>query len=126
MMSPSGQLIGSLPNVRNIKVVFPLVCLGRWDYRDQGILDWTHTKFFTKRTIGQLFTSCGFRIEVITPEYGPLCRKINLATLGVASNFLAFAYNFSARAVQAHSPLSEDDGLRPATQKVLHPSRVEY
>lgn len=103
IMNPDGQLIGSLPNVRNIKVVLPLVALGQWEYREQGILDWTHTKFFTKSTIEQLLSSSGFCIERIVPEYGPKCDMINSATLGTMSDFLAFAYNFSARLCNATS-----------------------
>lgn len=97
MLQPDGQFIGSLPNVRNVKVLLPLLFKGKWEYQQEGILDWTHTKFFAKSTIHQLLTSSGFSVERIEPEFAPKSGRLNQLTLGVFQDFLSYTYNFSAR-----------------------------
>jgi len=96
LLNPDGQFIGSLPNVRHIKVSLPLLVFGKWEYQEEGILDWTHTKFFTKDTIRELLSSSGFVIDKIVPEFAPRAVFANRATLGAFQNLLAWTYNFSA------------------------------
>jgi SAM-dependent methyltransferase len=48
-LRPGGTLIVSLPNIRNIEVMRGLLHDGRWEYQDEGILDRTHLRFFTRR-----------------------------------------------------------------------------
>lgn len=62
-LSTEGSVVASIPNVRHIKVVANLVLRGDWSYTDMGILDRTHLRFFTARTIRSLFSECGFVIE---------------------------------------------------------------
>ena len=54
-LTERGCVIASLPNVRNISVIAPLVLYGRWDYADAGLLDRTHVRWFTKSTMRELF-----------------------------------------------------------------------
>lgn len=96
LLKPGGQFIGSLPNVRNFKVSLPLLMYGKWKYEKEGILDWTHTKFFTRMTIEDLLQSSGFRIERIVPEFAPKSALVNRYTLGVFRDLLGWTYNFSA------------------------------
>ena len=96
LLTPTGQLLGSLPNVRNLKVSVPLLFAGTWTYEDEGILDWTHTKFFTKQTIRDLLTESGFSVNVLSPEFGGKSRLANTLTFGTFQNLLCFTYNFSA------------------------------
>jgi SAM-dependent methyltransferase len=49
-LKPTGVIIVSLPNVAHYAVSMPLLFRGRWDYADEGLLDRTHLRFFTKRT----------------------------------------------------------------------------
>jgi len=58
---PDGDVIISVPNVANITVRLMLL-FGRFTYRDQGILDRTHLRFFTLKTARQFIESQGFRI----------------------------------------------------------------
>jgi SAM-dependent methyltransferase len=98
LLNKNGQLIGSLPNVRHISVVIPLIFKGEWKYNDGGILDWTHNKFFTRQTILSLVESSGFVIEEIAPEItSSKARFLNFLTFGIFKDFLGYAYNFSAR-----------------------------
>jgi SAM-dependent methyltransferase len=98
LLRPGGYLVGSLPNVRHWSVLLPLLLRGRWDYSDDGIMDWTHYRFFTRHTIASLLSQSGLQIDVNAAEVaGRKSRLLNSATLGLATDFLAFAYNFRAR-----------------------------
>jgi 2-polyprenyl-3-methyl-5-hydroxy-6-metoxy-1,4-benzoquinol methylase len=72
-LSPDGRVIVSVPNVAHLWVRLSLA-LGRWDYADRGILDRTHLRFFTKRTLGAFLRDAGLSVEelVATPVPLPL------------------------------------------------------
>lgn len=63
LLSPNGVLVASIPNVRNYRVLLPLILKGRWDYMDSGILDRTHLRFFTRATAINLVESSGLSVE---------------------------------------------------------------
>jgi radical SAM superfamily enzyme YgiQ (UPF0313 family)/SAM-dependent methyltransferase len=48
-LQPGATVLISLPNIRNFNLVKKLLRFGRWEYVDEGILDWSHFRFFTKR-----------------------------------------------------------------------------
>ena len=60
-LAPGGALVVSIPNVTHRSVVAGL-SRGRWDYRDAGILDRTHLRFFTRETAIELVEQAGFRV----------------------------------------------------------------
>jgi 2-polyprenyl-3-methyl-5-hydroxy-6-metoxy-1,4-benzoquinol methylase len=83
-LAPAGVVIASIPNVRNFKVLVPLLMKGEWRYQDAGILDRTHLRFFTRRTVLELFAGAGYEIQKIT-RTGPLQpSRIKTVSGGVA------------------------------------------
>jgi 2-polyprenyl-3-methyl-5-hydroxy-6-metoxy-1,4-benzoquinol methylase len=58
LVAPGGRLILSVPNVRHWKFLWRLFALGDFIYRDAGLLDRTHLRFFVRRTAVELAT-CG-------------------------------------------------------------------
>jgi 2-polyprenyl-3-methyl-5-hydroxy-6-metoxy-1,4-benzoquinol methylase len=66
-LSSAGVVVASIPNVRNVKVLRPLVFRGEWQYEDSGLLDRTHLRFFTRSTATELFTDNGYDIEQVVP-----------------------------------------------------------
>jgi 2-polyprenyl-3-methyl-5-hydroxy-6-metoxy-1,4-benzoquinol methylase len=60
-LSDDGHLFISVPNIANITVRLGLL-FGVFEYRDRGILDHTHLRFYTKRTIRREIENAGFRI----------------------------------------------------------------
>lgn len=98
LLVPGGQLVGALPNVRHVSVSVPLLFSGKWKYVDEGIMDWTHAKFFSKETIRDLLASSGFRVDSIDPWVAAPSRSsaLDRLTLGLFSDLLCFAYTFSA------------------------------
>jgi 2-polyprenyl-3-methyl-5-hydroxy-6-metoxy-1,4-benzoquinol methylase len=60
---PNGVLVGSVPNLRHYRALFELLVLRDWDYRDSGVLDRTHLRFFTARSLRRSLAHAGFRVE---------------------------------------------------------------
>ncbi len=61
-LAPDGFVVVSLPNVRHWSVIRDLLA-GNWNYAEYGILDNTHLRFFTRKTVNELFVNAGFQIE---------------------------------------------------------------
>lgn len=62
LVSPQSQIVISLPNVRNMSNIRDLMN-GYWRYRDDGLLDATHIRFFTQHEALRLIYQTGFRVE---------------------------------------------------------------
>ena len=92
---PGGTVVASIPNVRNVGVLAPLVLRGRWDYGEWGILDRTHLRFFTKATMRELFEAAGYVVKRQEPINvgAPSGRRRILRLLGSrGSEFLTDQY----------------------------------
>lgn len=61
-----GYVVASIPNVRNIALLYNLIVRGRWHYEESGLLDRTHLRFFTRREIMELFAGAGLQVELIS------------------------------------------------------------
>ena len=85
VLAPGGALVASLPNVRYFFNVWDLVVRGRWDYVDEGILDRTHLRFYTRSSLRRLLEEEGFivtRQEGINPTGSLKFKLVNLVTCG--------------------------------------------
>ncbi len=60
-LSPSGVMFISVPNIANITIRIGLL-FGVFRYRERGILDSTHLRFYTLRTIREDLEAAGFEI----------------------------------------------------------------
>jgi 2-polyprenyl-3-methyl-5-hydroxy-6-metoxy-1,4-benzoquinol methylase len=70
-LANDGRVFISVPNIANITVRFGLL-FGIFEYRDRGILDATHLRFYTKRTIRREIENAGFRIITMTGSSIPV------------------------------------------------------
>ncbi len=61
-LTNNGVVISSIPNMRNFRVLKMLIWDGNWDYADHGIMDKTHLRWFTKKSIRKMYESLGFKI----------------------------------------------------------------
>ncbi|MEO0994631.1 MAG: methyltransferase domain-containing protein [Pseudomonadota bacterium] len=93
LLAPSGRLIVSVPNVRNWKFLWRLAVHGDFRYREAGLLDRTHLRFFTHETARDLATAGGLvplHVGSAT-AYGPvdLRRWLIAATAGRMEKLIA-------------------------------------
>jgi 2-polyprenyl-3-methyl-5-hydroxy-6-metoxy-1,4-benzoquinol methylase len=69
-LAPNAYIVASVPNVRYLPVLCRLIVRGEWKYTPTGVLDKTHLRFFTKKSMLELFDDTGYdvlRIEGIYP-----------------------------------------------------------
>jgi glycosyltransferase involved in cell wall biosynthesis/2-polyprenyl-3-methyl-5-hydroxy-6-metoxy-1,4-benzoquinol methylase len=62
LLEPGGYVVASIPNVAHGSVRLALLS-GEFPYTEVGLLDSTHLRFFTRRTIEELFANAGFDIQ---------------------------------------------------------------
>jgi 2-polyprenyl-3-methyl-5-hydroxy-6-metoxy-1,4-benzoquinol methylase len=65
LLAPGGCLVASIPNVRYWGVLKDLLLEGEWRYADEGVLDATHLRFFTRRSIARMFEESGYKCETL-------------------------------------------------------------
>ena len=70
-LAPGGEVVLSIPNVAHLWVRLSLL-LGRFEYAGRGILDRTHVRFFTERSLRALLADAGLRVEHLEPTPVPL------------------------------------------------------
>lgn len=69
ILRKNGIVIASIPNVRHYTTIFNLVIKGTWPYRERGIHDRNHLRFFTLKNIKEMFENSGFKINKIERKY---------------------------------------------------------
>lgn len=62
VLRPDALVVASIPNVANLWLIDELAA-GRFAYTSSGLLDKTHLRFFTRRSIAELFDGAGYDIE---------------------------------------------------------------
>ena len=65
LLRDKGVVVASIPNVRYFDNIWNLVVHKNWEYQDWGILDSTHLRFFTCRSIESTFRKLGYQITQI-------------------------------------------------------------
>ena len=74
ILRPGGMVVSSIPNIRYYPYLRRLVLHKHWEYEESGILDRTHLRFFTTRSIQNMYKELGFEIvrhEGINPLAHP-------------------------------------------------------
>lgn len=97
-LAPDGVMIFSIPNVNHFSVLWDLVVCGNWQYRESGILDNTHLRFFTHKSFCRLLDEAGLVIledDAILSLKGS--RIFNILTFSLLRRFFVAQYLFKAR-----------------------------
>ncbi|MEI7533772.1 MAG: class I SAM-dependent methyltransferase [Verrucomicrobiae bacterium] len=63
LLSENGVIVASIPNIGHFPILWKLIIHGAWDYKDSGILDKTHLRFFTRSSIKNLFEQSGLVVK---------------------------------------------------------------
>ena len=92
------SILVSVPNVRNFRVLIPLIFKGDWKYEDEGLLDRTHLRFFTKKSICRALDATGYTVMNVAVELPvkSLSGMFNLVTFGFFEGFLTSHYYVQA------------------------------
>lgn len=84
MLKKDGYIVSSIPNIRHIAYLYRLVYKGEFEYEKAGIMDNTHLRFFTKKSIVNLYQRLGFNIirhEGINPfvprKFKPILKTLS-------------------------------------------------
>jgi O-antigen biosynthesis protein len=105
-VAEGGVVVASIPNIAHISVRLALLG-GEFRYRELGLLDDTHLRFFTRESIVDLFESSGFvvstwlrrRIELEDAEINPRVAVPNQLDAEVRADPEATTYQFVVSAV---------------------------
>ena len=69
LMPMGGSIVASVPNVQNYRAIIRTVT-GTWNYRDTGLFDRTHLRYFARRSALQLMTCTGLEVRGVRSAYG--------------------------------------------------------
>ena len=106
LLAEGGAAVASIPNVAHASVRLALLA-GEFRYRETGLLDRTHLRFFTRESVEDLFEGAGYaitkwlrrRLGVEESEIGPPARAVPEAiTRWMAFDPEASTYQFVVRA----------------------------
>ncbi|HKQ72911.1 MAG TPA: class I SAM-dependent methyltransferase, partial [Blastocatellia bacterium] len=110
LIDDEGAVIASIPNIAHGSVRLALL-YGEFRYRDKGLLDNTHLRFFTRESIQDLFENAGYvvthwlrkrmeinRTEIATPIW-PIPEAVQEL---LAADPEATTYQFIVRATRAN------------------------
>lgn len=121
LLAPGGSIVASIPNIAHAAVRLALLA-GRFDYRPLGLLDETHVRFFTRRSLQGLLEQAGLvpvevtrttagafgtEIQIDQAEFSPsLVRSVEAGEEGTT-------YQFVLRAVRAEEAggVADDDDI---------------
>jgi hypothetical protein len=100
-MTEGSFLVGSIPNVRYIYNLQGLIFRKDWEYGSEGVLDSTHLRFFTLKSLRRTFLENNFHIEClegINADFKPqgtrqrIIDAVMTFLLGSDIRFLQFAF----------------------------------
>ena len=140
VLSPGGYVVASVPNVAHASVRLALLG-GAFPYTEVGLLDHTHLRFLTRKTLTNLFKQAGYVIRVwrrITVD--PFSTELNLRegdypphlAASLRHDREAMTYQFVVKAVPVASHHSakewiplESPRVRPAGEPIKALWRLE-
>ena len=93
-LAPNGVIISSIPNVRFFRTFSKVVFLKDWKYDDFGIMDKTHLRFFTNKSIKRMYEELGY--EILIHEGINKSRSLK----PILFNFLTFFSQMDIRILQ--------------------------
>lgn len=92
-LTTEGMVVASIPNIRYHRVLTQILLKRDFKYEKAGVMDETHMRFFTKKSIGRMFVEAGYELDSLVPinkskSVRPLFYK--LLTLGLIGNDISY------------------------------------
>uniref|UniRef100_UPI00404ACADC class I SAM-dependent methyltransferase n=1 Tax=Flavobacterium sp. TaxID=239 RepID=UPI00404ACADC len=63
-LSTNGVIISSIPNVRYHNSFIKVLINKDWKYEPYGVMDFTHLRFFTEKSIIRMYSDAGYKVEI--------------------------------------------------------------
>ena len=123
LLDTEGIVLASIPNIRHFQTFLTVYLRGYWPYQEDGIHDKTHLRFFTLRTIRELFSQAGLDITQVIRKYRavkqshPLNKLSKYFTLYLFRDLLTYQYLIPAKrtrdlVVYTSQPIQERSELQ--------------
>lgn len=135
LLAPAGRLLVSLPNVGYAGLLAELL-QGEFRYRDEGLLDRTHLRFFTRRSLERFLREQGWALESVErierklpdSEFGvafdslppAVARHLLGMPEALSYQFIAVARPVAASCAGAATGSAPADAAEPAPQAQAH------
>jgi 2-polyprenyl-3-methyl-5-hydroxy-6-metoxy-1,4-benzoquinol methylase len=110
LLDEGGAVVASVPNAGHLDTLVNLVLRRRWPYRERGIHDETHLRFFALANVRALFAQAGLEIVALRRHYRLIDRphRVNrlapLLALPGLRELLAYQYLVLARPGRPDAP----------------------
>jgi len=103
LLEPGGYIAASIPNVGHLDTLVSVFLRRRWPYRERGVHDRTHLRWFARRNVLDLFGQAGLEIvelrrnvRIVERPHG-LNRLARFAALPGLRDLLTFQFLVLAR-----------------------------
>lgn len=100
----SGAVMASIPNFLYFYNILEILRTSDFKYREAGIMDRTHLRFFTKKSMVRMFEDCGYKIKSIqginTPNKQNKFRLLNTFFFGKLKDWEFIQYALLAQVSQ--------------------------
>lgn len=109
LLAPGGVVIFSIPNVRNLAVTLPLILRGQWQYQDEGLLDRTHLRFFTRNSALELASTPPLKVQKLIrslPTAPSALRSLHRLSFGLVDDLFAIQFLIASRLMAVAAPKS--------------------
>lgn len=87
-LKDDGYIIASIPNIKYFSILLRLIIFDEFKYVDDGILDRSHLRFFTKKETKKMFQNENLKIIHIEPNFWWPIKIIDDKIFNVFSKFL--------------------------------------
>lgn len=86
LLNEGGMVIASMPNILHYHEFFEILFQKDWKYTEAGIMDKTHLRFFTRKSMIRMFNECHYKVVSVTGLDPTPSKKMSLLSL------LSFGY----------------------------------
>jgi ubiquinone/menaquinone biosynthesis C-methylase UbiE len=101
VLAPGGHVLASIPNIRYWEAMWEILDEGEFRYRDAGIFDRTHLRFFTKKSGMRMFEEAGYdlvQVQGINRRAGRKLKLFDFLTRGKHHDIQYLQFVFLAQA----------------------------
>lgn len=105
-LKSDGVLVASIPNVRHYKNLSGVLFDADWRYTESGLLDKTHLRFFTPKSMQRLFNETGYRVvqcRGLKPSRKFKLKVLNWLSLGKFSDISSLQFAIVAQPILANA-----------------------